>query len=55
MTNQEMLEIAMAQSAEEAGCRIGDFLKSENVVVPFHLSPAARKYYKLPITCNLVS
>ena len=55
MTNREMLKIALAQSAEEMGCGPEDFLKSENIIVPFRLSAFARRYYKLPITCNLVS
>ena len=55
MTNKEILRIAMEQSAEDIGCRADDFLKSENVCVPFRLGANARKYYKEPITCNLVS
>ncbi len=55
MTNKEMLEIAMKQSAEDIGCISDDFTKGENVVVPLRLGKNARKYYKLPITCNLVS
>ena len=55
MTNQEMLQIAMRQSAEDMGSRAEDFLLSENVLVPFHLGAKARKYLKEPITCNLVS
>ena len=55
MTNQEMLKIAMRQSAEDIGCRPDDFLKNENMTVPFHLGESARKYLKEPITCNLVS
>ena len=55
MTNQEMLEIAMKQSAEDIGCRADDFLKHENVTVPFHLGMNARKYLKEPIACSLVS
>ena len=55
MTNQEMLEIAMKQSAEDMGCRPEDFLKKENVTVPFRLGEKARRYLKEPITCNLVS
>lgn len=50
-----MLKIAMRQSAEDIGCTAGDFLKNHNVTVPFHLGVNARKYYKLPITCSLVS
>ena len=55
MTNQEMLRIAMRQSAEDIGCTPDDFLKNENVTVPFHLGKKARKYLKEPISCNLVS
>ena len=55
MTNQEMLKIAMKQSAEDIGCRPDDFLKNENVTVPFRFGENARKYLKEPITCNLVS
>lgn len=55
MTNQEMLQIAMRQSAEDIGCAADDFLKSSNVTVPFHLGANARRYYKLPISCSLVS
>lgn len=45
----------MEQSAEDIGCEAEDFLRSENVTVPFRLGANARKYYKEPITCNLVS
>ncbi len=55
MTNQDILRIAMEQSAEDIGCEAEDFIKSENVTVPFRLGTYARKYYKEPITCNLVS
>ena len=55
MTNKDILRIAMKQSAEDIGCKAEDFLKSENVTVPFQLGTNARKYYKEPITCNLVS
>lgn len=55
MINKDILRIAMKQSAEDIGCKAEDFLKSENVTVPFRLGKNARKYYKEPITCNLVS
>lgn len=55
MTNREMLEIAMKQSAEDIGCEAVDFLKEDNVVVRFRLGKNARKYYWEPITCDLVS
>ena len=55
MSNQEMLEIAMRQSAEDmGGCR-EDFMAEENVVFPLKLGKSARKYLKEPITCNFVS
>ena len=44
MTNQEMLTIAMRQSAEDIGCNADDFLKKDNVTVPFRLGKNARKY-----------
>lgn len=55
MTNKDVLRIAMEQSAEDIGCKADDFLKNENIMVPFRLGTNARKYYKEPITCNLVS
>lgn len=55
MTNEEILKIALAQSAEDIGCRPEDFLPDDNVIVPFCMGEKARKYYKQPITCNLVS
>lgn len=45
----------MNQSAEDIGCSADDFLKKENVSVPFHLGSNARRYLKEPITCTLVS
>ena len=55
MTNEDIFRIALSQSAEDIGCRAEDFLKKENVTVPFKLGSDARRYYKQPITCNLVS
>ena len=55
MTNSEIKEIALRQSAEDIGCQPQDFLSDKNVVVPFCLGRNARRYYKEPITCNLVS
>lgn len=54
-TNQDILQIAMKQSALDINCDPADFLKSENVVVRSGVGPLARKYYKEPIACNLVS
>ncbi len=55
MTNREMMEIAMRQSAEDIGCCAEDFKTDNNVVLAFKLGKNARKYYKEPITCNFVS
>ncbi len=55
MTNSEIKEIALRQSAEDNGCHARDFLSDKNVIVPFRLGENARKYYKEPITCNFVS
>lgn len=55
MTNQDMLRIAMKQSAEDIGCRADDFLLTESITVPFRMGAGAKKYQKEPITCSLVS
>lgn len=54
-TNNEILSIAMAQSAVDAGCEPKDFLRSENVVVLSRPHPEARKYLRLPHSCDLTS
>ena len=55
MTNQEILKIAMAQSAVDLSADAGDFEKSVNVVVTSYESDSARRYLKLPFSCQLVS
>ena len=55
MTNQEILKIAMAQSAVDLCAEPTDFEKSENVVVTSQESDGARRYLKLPFSCQLVS
>ena len=55
MTNEEMLQIAMEQSAEDIGCRAEDFIADRNIVVPFVLGTNAKRFYKLPIGCAFVS
>ncbi|WP_034446693.1 GNAT family N-acetyltransferase [Butyrivibrio sp. AE2032] len=55
MTNSEIKEIALRQSAEDIGCQSDDFMLDKNIVVPFCLGKNARKYYKEPITSNFVS
>jgi GNAT superfamily N-acetyltransferase len=55
MTNQEILKIAMAQSAIDLCAAPADFEKNENVIVTSRESEGARRYLKLPFSCQLVS
>ena len=55
LTNQEILKIAMEQSAYDCACAAEDFLREENVVCISREHPLARKYLKLPVSCDLVS
>ena len=55
MTNQEILQIAMIQSAVDLCAEAADFERSENVVVTSRESEGARRYLKLPFSCQLVS
>ena len=55
LTNQNILRIAMQQSAIDANCHEEDFLRPENVITVSKANPSARKYLKLPHICNLIS
>lgn len=55
MTNEDILKIALQQSAYDCNCRAEDFLKTENVVTLSVKNERARKYLPLPFECNLVS
>ena len=55
LTNQDIWTIALQQSAYDSGCLPEDFLKAENVVTISKKHPQARKYLKLPLSCDLVS
>ena len=55
MTNAEILRIAMEQSAADLCADAEDFTKNENVVVLSRDREDARKYLKLPFTCQIVS
>lgn len=55
MTNEEILAIAMAQSAIDCNCNADDFLKEEKVIVLSEKNGQARKYLELPFSCQLVS
>lgn len=55
MRAENILQIAMEQSAEDIGCKAEDFMKNQNVLVPFRLGKNARKYLEEPILANFVS
>ncbi len=54
-TNKDILDIAMKQSAIDAGCDAGDFMSGQNIVVLSKKNAEARKYLELPFACNLIS
>ncbi len=54
-TNEEILKIAMTQSALDIGCAPEDFLRTHPKVVLGGIGPSPRVYYREPISCNLVS
>lgn len=55
MEQQQILQIAMEQSAIDSGCRWEDFCSNENRVVVSRPHPQARKYLELPFFCDLTS
>ncbi len=55
LTNEEILKLAMQQSAIDLGCQAADFLSHENKVVLSRPHGNARKYLTLPFFCNFVS
>lgn len=42
MITEEILHIAMEQSAEDINCKTEDFLKNQNVTVPFRLEKSTK-------------
>ncbi len=55
LTNQDIWEIALQQSAYDCNCSPKDFLAEQNVVTVSQKHPLARKYLDLPLRCDLVS
>ena len=55
LTNEDIWNIALQQSAYDMGCSPEDFLSEANVVVISGKHPLARKYLPLPLSCDLVS
>ena len=55
MTNQQIFQIALQQSAYDCNCSTNDFLSSENKIVLSQANEKARAYLPLPLECDLVS
>ena len=55
MTNKDILEIALQQSAYDCNCTSDDFLSAQNVISISKANPKARRYVPLPLECDLVS
>ncbi len=55
MTDKDILDIALRQSATDLGCKAEDLQKDEPVIVTSTASPDARRYLKLPFLLNLCS
>lgn len=55
MTNKQILEIAMKQSAIDSSCNWRDFMGRENKAVISEKNENARKYLELPFICDLTS
>ncbi len=55
MTNQDILNIALKQSAIDSGCAPEDFFKGENVICRSRKHPDARRYLDLPLHADLTS
>ncbi|MBQ7915249.1 MAG: GNAT family N-acetyltransferase [Firmicutes bacterium] len=55
MTNQDIMQVALEQSAMDCNCQPEDFLKKENVITRSVIHPGARKYLPLPFECDMVT
>lgn len=55
MTNNEIMQIAMQQSAFDSNCSMEDFTKTENKIVISRKNSNARRYLELPFFCDLTS
>ncbi|MBQ9112460.1 MAG: GNAT family N-acetyltransferase [Clostridia bacterium] len=55
MTNEQIWEIALRQSAYDCNCRPEDFLSDKHVVTLSKKHELARKYLPLPFECDMVS
>ena len=55
MTQRDILETALRQSAVDLCCTVGDLTGGTNIVVTSGCSPDARRYLTLPFLCNFVT
>ncbi len=55
MTNKEIMQIALQQSAHDCNCKPEEFLFDKNIVTLSKKHPKARRYMPLPLACDLVS
>lgn len=55
ITNADILQIALQQSAYDCNCTPEDFLRDTCVVTESKANPKARKYIPLPLECDMVS
>lgn len=55
MTNRDILNIALSQSAADSSCSPEDFISTENKVVFSKKNENARRYLELPFLCDLCS
>lgn len=55
MTNLQIWNIALEQSAIDLGCSPEDFTRDENIVTVSRAHPKARRYLSYPLSCDLVT
>ena len=55
MTQRDILETALRQSAIDLCCTVGDLTGGANTVVTSGCRPDARRYPTLPFLCNFVT
>lgn len=55
MTNDDIRNIALKQSAYDFNCKAEDFLSTENKIFISKANERARKYLPLPFECDMVS
>lgn len=55
LSNEEIMQIALQQSAYDCNCAPDDFLRTKNVLNVSKQHPLSRKYLSYPMSCDLVS